>query len=214
VGKSLTWSKLSKVLKNSYVELAILSIIFVGSGFAFWFGVKTALRTEYPLLVVASQSMLPTLDVSDIIIVQGTNPSEIKAAPELQGDIIVFYQPYNWDVRIVHRAINMTLHDGFWYFQTQGDNRLTNPGPDTWTGPEGTAWNGMISEKLLVGKVVGVIPLIGNVPLFIRTPQGPILIILLFILMLFLEFVPELWGKHEQNRKSSTSQNLSVWRNH
>jgi len=213
VGKSLTWSKLSKVLKNSYVEMAILSIILVGSGFAFWFGVKIALRTEYPLLVVASQSMLPTLDVSDIIVVQGTNPSEIKAAPELQGDIIVFYQPYNWDIRIVHRAIKMVANnDGLWYFQTQGDNRLTNPGPDSWTGP-GT-WNGMISEKLLVGKVVGVIPLIGNVPLFIRTPQGPVLIILLFILMLFLEFVPELWRKQEQDRKSPTSQSLSVWRNH
>jgi len=213
VGKSLIWSKLSKILKNSYVEMAILSIIFLGSVFAFWFGVKVALRTEYPLLVVASTSMLPTLDVSDIIIVQGINASEIKAAPELGGDIIVFYQPYNWNTRIVHRAINMTskLEEGklVWYFQTKGDN---NFGPDHWSGP-GT-WNEMVSEKLLVGKVIGVIPLIGNVPLFIRTPLGTVLIIFLFILMLLLEFVPEFWVKQGQDQTSQTSQNLSVWRNH
>jgi len=182
--------------------MALLSIIFLGSVFAFWFGVTVALRTDYPLLVVASTSMLPTLDVSDIIIVQGTKASEIKAAPELEGDIIVFHQPSNWDIRIVHRAIDKKFENGTWYFQTKGDN---NPGPDPW-----------FSEKLLVGKVIGVIPLIGNVPLFIRTPQGTVLIILLFILMLLIEFIPELWGKQEQgqDQELQKSQNLSVWRNH
>ena len=213
MGKSLTWSKLSRVLKNSYVGMAILSIIFLGGVFAFWFGVRVALRTDYPLLVVASTSMLPTLDVSDIIIVQGTNALEINAAPELEGDIIVFYQPANWDIRIVHRAINMSskLEEGklVWYFQTKGDH---NSLPDTWSGKD--TWNGMISEKLLVGKVIGVIPLIGNVPLFIRTPLGTVLIIFLFILMLLLEFVPEFWVKQGQDQTSQTSQNLSVWRNH
>lgn len=194
MGKSLTWSKLSRVLKNSYVEMALLSIIFLGSVFASWFGVRVALRTDYPLLVVASTSMEPTLDVSDIIIVQGTNPLEIKAAPELQGDIIVFYHPSDWDTRIVHRAINMSFHEGVWYFQTKGDN---NRSPDSWSGP-GT-WNGMISKDLLVGKVIGVIPLIGNVPLLIRTPLGTVLIILLFILMLLIEYVPELWRKQGQD---------------
>jgi len=191
VGKSLTWSKLSRALKNSYVEMALLSIIFLSSVFAFWFGVRVALRTDYPLLVVASTSMLPTLDVSDIIIVQGVNALEIKAAPALGGDIIVFHQPANWDIRIVHRAIDKKFENGMWYFQTKGDN---NVGPDPW-----------FSEKLLVGKVIGVIPLIGNVPLFIRTPQGTVLIIFLFILMLLLEYVPELWGKPGQEQESSTS---------
>lgn len=181
MGKSLTWSKLSRALKNSYVEMALLSIIFLGSVFAFWFAVKIALRTDYPLLVVASTSMLPTLDVSDIIIVQGTNASEIKAAPELGGDIIVYYRGSD---RIVHRAIDKKFENGTWYFQTKGDN---NSSPDPW-----------FSEKLLVGKVMGVIPLIGNVPLFIRTPLGTVLIILLFILMLLIEYVPELWRKEGQ----------------
>jgi len=196
--------------------MALLGIVFFGSVFAFWFGVRAALRTDYPLLVVASTSMLPTLDVSDIIIVQGTNASEIKAAPELEGDIIVFYKPYDWNTRIVHRAINKVprLEEGrvVWYFQTQGDNPLTNSGPDYWSGPE--TWEGKISEILLVGKVVGVITLIGNMPLFIRTPQGTVVIVLLFILILLIEYVPVPWKKQGQEQKSPTGQDLSAWRNH
>jgi len=196
--KSLTWSQLSKVLKNSYVKLAILSVIFLGGVFAFWFGVRAALRTEYPLLVVASTSMLPTLDVSDIIIVQGTNPLDIKAAPNLEGDIIVFYRPMDWDTRIVHRAIKKAVNGGVVYFQTRGDN---NPSNDTWSGP-GT-WNGMISQELLVGKVIGVIPIIGNVPLFIRTPLGMFLVVFLYILVLLVEYIPELLGKKEIKQESN-----------
>lgn len=194
--KSLTWSKLSKVLKNSYVKLAILSIIFLGSVFAFWFGVRVALRTEYPLLVVASTSMVPTLDVSDIIIVQGTNPLDIKAAPNLEGDIIVFYKPTDWNTRIVHRAMKKVVNDDTLYFQTRGDN---NAGADIWSGPK--TWNGMISQELLVGKVIGVIPIIGNVPLFIRTPLGMFVIVFLYILVLLIEYIPELWGKQEPESK-------------
>ena len=144
--KSLTWSRLSKVLKNSYVKLAILSVILLGGVFAFWFGVRAALRTEYPLLVVASQSMLPTLDVSDIIIVQGTNPLDIKATPDLEGDIIVFYKPTDWDTRIVHRAIKKEVDGDTVYFQTRGDNNL---GADNWGKGPWTNDEGMISDKLL-----------------------------------------------------------------
>jgi len=199
MGKSLTRSKLLRVLKNSYVVTAILIIIFLGSIFAFFLGLRAALGTEYPLRAVISTSMLPTLDVSDIIVIQGTNPSEIKASPELEGDIIVFHSPYDADTFIVHRAVNKVYNeaDGLWYFQTRGDNRATNSGADTWYGP-GT-WNGMISEKLVVGKVIGVIPWIGNVSLFIRTPQGMILLILLFLIVLFIEYVPVILKKPLDN---------------
>jgi len=53
----------------------------------------------------------------------------------------------------------------------------------------------MISEKLVVGKVIGVIPWIGNLSLFIRTPQGMILIIFLFIIVLLIEYVPVILKK-------------------
>jgi len=202
---------LSKALKNSYVQTAILAIILFGGVFGIWFGVRAALRTEYPLLAVASGSMIPTLQVGDLIVVQGVpDANEINAAPKPNGTMIVFHRPsyprgeaflfYTGDELIVHRAISKVENNGTWYFQTKGDN---NYSPDIWNGPE--TLNGMISSKLLVGKVVGVVPWVGNVPLFIRTPQGTVLIVLLFILILLIEYVPVLWKQLEQEQKLPTN---------
>lgn len=225
VGEKLSrvkWArvKLLKVLKNSYVRIAVLYIIIL---LALWFGPRVAFRTNYPLLAVASGSMIPTLQVGDLIMVQGVpDANEIYAAPKPDGAMIVFYRPsaprggpflfYTGEELIVHRAIAKVENGGMWYFQTQGDNPRTNPGPDYWGGSYPDAWNGMVSERLLVGKVVGVVPWVGNLPLFMRTPQGLALIVFLFILILLIEFIPVLLGKQEQDQKSPTSQSLSVWR--
>jgi len=199
---------LSKALRNSYVQTVILAIILLGGVIAFWFGLKVAFRTEYPLLAVASGSMIPTLNVGDIIIVHGAPASEIYAAPKTDnpaGDIIVFKGKVigRPDELIVHRAINKTFKDGVFYFITHGDHNPlgSNEGP--------------FPDSALIGKVVGVVPWIGNVPLFIRTPQGMVLIILLFLLILLIEYIPVLTKKQgkDQNQESTTSQNLSVWRN-
>lgn len=213
-------AKLSKALKNSYVQTAILGIILLGGVFAFMFGLKATLRTEYPLLAVASGSMIPTLQVGDLIVVQGvSDANEINAAPKPNGTMIVFHRPSyprgggllfsTGDELIVHRAIAKVEINGTWYFRTKGDN---NYSPDPWTGPDTS--EGMISSNLLVGRVVAVVPWVGNVPLFMRTPSGMLLIVLLFILILLIEYVPVLWRKQGQDQKSPISQNLSVWRNY
>jgi len=199
VGERVAQIKLSRVLKNSYVKTAVLLILFLGGVFAFWFGLRAALRTEYPLLAVASGSMMPKLNVGDLIIVQGLlNANEIYAAPAPDGTIIVFHRPTDLGELIVHRAIKTVENSGTWYFQTKGDN---NNSPDYWSGPE--TLNGMISTKLLVGKVVGIVPWIGNVPLFIRTPTGMLLIILLFLAVLFLEYIPVLSKKPKTGNQKS-----------
>jgi len=181
------------------VKTAILAIILLGGVFAFWFGLRAALRTDYPLLAVASGSMRTTLNVGDLIIVQGVlDANEINAAPPPNGTIIVFHKPSDPNELIVHRAINKVENDGTWYFQTKGDN---NNGADYWGGP-GTK-DGWISQSLLVGKVVGMVPWIGNVPLFIRTPQGMLIIVLLFLLILLIEYVPVLFKKTKTETNSA-----------
>jgi len=194
---------LSEALKNDYVQIAILGVILLGSVFAFGFGLKVAFRTEYPLLAVASGSMIPTLNVGDLIVVQGIDANEINAAPRPNGTMIVFYRPNvprrggflffaGENELIVHRAIAEVENNGTWYFQTKGDNNYDS---DRWGNTPPDTLNGMVSSKLLVGKVVAVVPWIGNVPLFIRTPSGLVLIIFLFILIIFLEFIPVLSKK-------------------
>jgi len=201
-GTKLAKAKLTKLLKNSYVKTILLGVILLGAVFAFWFGLRFALRTDYPLLAVASGSMTPTLNVGDLIIVQGVpSYNDLYAAPAPEGTIIVFHKPKinpsSADELIVHRTISSMENNGTWYFQTKGDGNRT---PDSWFG-EG-ALNGLVSQHLLVGQVVAVVPWVGNVPLFIRTPSGLILIILLFLVILFIEYVPELSKKAKAKNKT------------
>jgi len=181
--------KLKDIFKNDYVKTAILLLIIIISVFAFWFGLRTALATEFPLCGVASGSMIPTLQVGDLIIVQGVlNASNIEAASkdapnpgDITGDIIVFYNPAkpykDPNDLIVHRAINKTSKDGKLYFKTQGD---ANPGPDSREVP----------EDYVVGKVVFFrIPLVGFITFLMRTPAA-ILVVLPPLILLVIDWIP------------------------
>lgn len=112
-------------------------------------------------LVMNSMSMRPTLEVGDLIWVKNlTDASEITAAPYPEGDIIVFMRssasPY--DV-VVSRAIGKISANGTLYFQTQGDN-------NAWPDAE------MISGDLVLGRVVGRIPLVGSLFSATGSPVG------------------------------------------
>jgi len=199
VGEKLasSGSKWSNIVKNSYVKTLILAVIIIGGVMGFWFGLKAGLRTEYPLLTVASGSMIPTLNVGDLIMVQGVvNASELGAAPKPDGETIVFRSPRIDGELIVHRAVYKEFNEGegLWYFQTQGD---ANYGPDIWPDKEDT-WKGMISQNRLVGKVVGKAPWIGYIPLYIRTREGIILIVILIVLILLAEYLPILYKKQTE----------------
>jgi len=176
--------KLKDILKNDYVKTALLVLIIIISVFAFWFGLRAALATDFPLCGVASESMVPTLQVGDLIIVQGVSDARnikaaFKNAPD-PGDIIVFYNPRgNKDPNdlIVHRAVDKISRNGTWYFKTQGD---ANPGPDPKEVP----------EDYLVGKVVFFrIPIVGFITFLMRTPAA-IIVVLPPLILLVIDWVP------------------------
>jgi signal peptidase len=192
--------KRKELLKNEWVKTGILLAIVLVAFFSVWFGVRYALDTGYPLLAVASGSMVPTLNVGDLIIVQGiSNFSAIYAHP-LNGTIIVFhtYLPGGpmllnvaSDELIVHRVINKTrrydssLGRWVWYFSTKGD---ANSIPDTWD-PAPYGYSSGVPDYYVVGKVVGNVPWIGYVPLDIRTTEGLETIIVLIIIVVLAEYV-------------------------
>ena len=185
-------AKFSKVLRNNYVQTVILAAILLGGVFGFWFGLKTVLQTDYPLLAVASGSMTPTLNVGDLMVVKGVVASEINAAPKPDGTIVVFHKPNNLDELIVHRVVAEVEDNETWYFQTKGDHNTIE---DYWIGPD--TKDGWISEKLLVGEVVSVVPWIGNVPLFVRTTEGMTLILFTFIIVILIEYIPKILKKYK-----------------
>lgn len=175
-------------------------ILMVVSVFAFWYGLKAVLKTEYPLLAVASGSMIPTLNVGDLIVVQGglDAPYDEITVGYTNGTIIVFEgDPIGKSGElIVHRAVDKWYNNGIWHFKTHGDN---NP-----SGAEER-----FSEEYLIGKVVGYIPLIGYVPLFVREPYGMIIILSLMLILIFAEFLP-IWKKKTQpTENTSSSENTS-----
>jgi signal peptidase len=202
--------KLKKLLKNEWVRTGIMLVIVIIAFFSFWYGIRFALATDYPLLAVASGSMVPTLNVGDLIVVHGvSNFSTIYAHP-FNGDIIIFHTYLlggpnlmgGEDELIVHRAINKTLRsDGHWYFDTEGDhNRDYGGGPDPWDAPPYGHGNG-VPDYYVVGKVVGDIPYIGGIPLFIRTSTGIMTVVILIILVLFVEMA---YSSFKEKRKPPT----------
>lgn len=189
---------LRELWKKDWVKTLVILVVIVVIIVGFWFGLKAGLRTEYPLLAVATGSMRPTLNVGDLILVQGvSNISEIHAAPmddpEKPGDIIVYWKttPKAERELIVHRAIRTEFRGDRWYIITKGDNNTSEDRPP-------------VPFDDVVGKVVGQIPWLGYVSLFLRTTEGTVLIVLVIVVILASEFVfPYLW-KEPQREEEET----------
>jgi len=114
----------------------ILSCILVGS-------LAYITLNNYMVLLVASGSMIPTLNLGDFLLVQqGLDIDDVVAEYDT-GDIIVFNKPNNPDDLIVHRAVNISESGGTPYIITKGDN---NPSSDPWR----------VYDSNLVGKVIAV----------------------------------------------------------
>ncbi|MCS7114498.1 MAG: signal peptidase I [Candidatus Bathyarchaeota archaeon] len=161
---------IKRLWKNEYfqtvVTVALLFLIVLG----LYFGAQATLGTPYPALAVASGSMLPTLNIGDLIIVQKIDPAQINADPNgLTGDVLVYKRD---DELIVHRAVKIENRAGVYYITTRGDNSGVNDPP--WPSTN------------LVGKVIMRIPYIGNLPLFLHSERNMYLLFLVFLVLLII----------------------------
>lgn len=228
------FESLQKIWKSDYFKTAIavvlIVVVFVGSVLA----IAAVLHTPYPALTVESSSMsIPfnqeppynfnyflltlahpfdrTLNVGDIIIVQGINPKNLKTSYP-NSDIIVFHDPDDYNMLIVHRIVSVENVNGTLYFKTKGDG---NGYPDVWPqaptqGFDPWDYNNPpgVPQNLVVGKVVMRIPWFGWITLFLRdNPWGLPVIIAIILLLVIVEFVlPMLREKkpNEQNVKPCT----------
>ena len=129
----------------------------------------------YAQLTVLSGSMEPAFSAGDIVVIH-------KETEYAVGDIIAFQDE---GVLTTHR-IQENSPEGF---ITKGD---FNNVPDMRVVPTGQ----------VAGKVVLVIPKLGQALLFLHTPGGMIVILLSGLLLLFL---PERWRKLKDRRKGGAS---------
>ena len=182
--------------------LLLVGVVILGA-LAVWGGVRLALNTEYPVLVVSSGSMCPptncVLPIGSLIVIRGQDPSTIVPAPPPNGSIIVF-RPYvcEPDYLVVHRVINEVKDSNGYSFQTKGDR---NGNPDSWDARCGTALT-MISSSQVVGVYQGMVPVpyLGSAILDIRSfmyddttgqprPEGIAVIVILIIALFAFEVI-------------------------
>ena len=208
----MTTSGLRRLWKNEYFQTAIAIVLIVIVVLGFWFGLRFALNTDYPMLAVASGSMslVPpnqdggwsqpfgrTLQTGDLIVVQGvSNASDIHPGPFPVGDILVFHESPGSDELIVHRAISETTINGTVYFITKGDAN-SEPGPPD--NPDLPA--GAVPMSDVVGRVVLRVPWIGWLALYMRDQSGIYLIMALIIIIVAAEVVISIAGSKETETK-------------
>ena len=121
--------------------------------------------TSNPFYVVSSGSMIPELQVYDVIVVKGN----IEFEKIEKGDIIVFYAPAKYDrgiERVIVHRVNTILDEDPRIIQTKGD---ANP-----RSIAGTDYP--ITEKEYLGKVEYVVPQIGYITQILQPPINYIII--------------------------------------
>ncbi|MEW5840633.1 MAG: signal peptidase I [Thermoproteota archaeon] len=160
--------------QKSRMPVAVRDIAIVVAGVAIvWLGLRLAFDTNNPFYVVSSQSMVPALQVNDVLVVRdGGSWEQLKI-----GDIIVFNRPDGEDRVIVHRVaeINDRGGDGERIIRTKGDaNPASIPGTDY-----------PITKENYIGKVVYVMPGAGVVTKIISPPVNYIIIAIILVMLFF-----------------------------
>lgn len=161
-------------MKSSTTKSIIKDIIIVAVGVAvIWVGLQIVFGTQNPFYVVSSGSMIPVLEVYDVLVVDGKVPFE-----EIQiGDIIVFNRPNGHDRVIVHRVAAVMAEDPK-TIRTKGDaNPLSIPGTDY-----------PITDEEYIGKVAYVIPQIGYVTRILAPPINYIIIAVIIGIMVVKQY--------------------------
>jgi signal peptidase len=151
-------------------------------------GIRIALGTFNPFYIVASGSMIPTLNISDFVIINHNIPfSNLKV-----GDIIVFESPGSLipneqHETIVHRIVHISTGIEGRVITTKGD---ANDGSIPYIDYP-------LRQENYVGKVVYVIPKLGLVTKMLSPPTNYYIII--GVIMITVVYYSRI-GRREQQK--------------
>ena len=156
-------------MKDS-TETVVYIILGIAIALGINFGLGFLLHTSIPIVAVESNSMVPTFQKGDILIIQGVVEKELK-----KGDIIVFSG--SGPVPIVHRIVEINS-DGT--FQTKGDANAAQ-----------LAVEKSIPYKNVYGKEILIIPYLGWVKIGLIEYVLPniIWVILAIVVLIFIYFI-------------------------
>jgi len=151
----------SNSTKNLVKDIIIIIVVIA----VIWIGLQVIFGTANPFYVVSSGSMIPALQVYDVIVVEGNTPfQDIE-----KGDIIVFYAPAKYErgeERVIVHRTHLVMSENPKTIQTKGDANAGSLG--------GTDYP--ITEKVYLGKVEYVIPQVGYITKILQPPINYIII--------------------------------------
>ena len=165
MNRNLASNSIKNLVKDVIIIVVIIAVI--------WIGLQVIFGTANPFYVVSSGSMIPTLEVYDVIVVEGnTSFQDVK-----KGDIIVFYSPAKYELGeervIVHRVDSIMSEDPK-IIQTKGDaNPRSMKNVDY-----------PITEKIYLGKVEFIIPQVGYITQILQPPINYIIIAVIIGVMI------------------------------
>ena len=158
-----------KTIVNFFSFLVLSILIFLSSFFAFYivenvYAKVTNTKPLVSLYVIVSPSMVPTINVNDMIVDFGVNKDEdVK-----ENDIVTFYSNVinTGGYTITHRINSINVYDDEYRYITKGDN---NSSVDV----------GFTTIDRIVGKVFLIIPKVGLVQSFLSSKWGWLLIVVI-----------------------------------
>jgi signal peptidase I len=169
--------EVSRNVSRGLTYVLIVVVIVVGAQLL----VGSAMGSS-PVYVVVSKSMVPTLEVGDLVIAHSVPFDSIHV-----GQVIIYQQPTYAGtcpnpagLTIVHRVVNVTSSG----LITQGDDRATNPHPD-----EPSEWPPVPSE-CVKGVVVLAVPYLGLISMLIPYPWNYALVGLILLFVFLAELRP------------------------
>lgn len=116
------------------------------------------------VMTITSPSMTPVIPTGSIVYVKQIDTDDIK-----EKDIITFKT--STGTVVTHRVEEIIIDgENVVAFRTKGD---ANPDPD----------NGLLDPKKVVGKVVGIIPVLGHIALFVQSGWGIATSVLLLVVI-------------------------------
>ena len=180
-------SSTKSLIKDVVIIVVAIAII--------WLGLQAVFGTANPFYVVSSGSMIPVLQVYDVIVVEGNTPfQDVK-----KGDIIVFYSPKLYEQgneRVIVHRVSLLMGDDPKIVRTKGD---ANP-----ASIEGTDYP--ITEKEYLGKVQYVVPQVGYITQILQPPINYIIIAVVIGVMVVKHFT----GKEKKKIKFQYTKDESV----
>ena len=175
------------LIKDVIIIVVVIAII--------WLGLQVVFGTANPFYVVSSGSMIPVLQIHDVIVVEGNTPfQDVK-----KGDIIVFYSPKLYEQgkeRVIVHRVSLLMGEDPKIVRTRGD---ANP-----ASISGTDYP--ITEKEYLGKVEYVVPQVGYITQILQPPINYIIIAVIIGVMIVKHFA----GKEKKKIKFQHTKDESV----